>query len=258
MEQTDLSAMTALVLAGVRPSGDPFAERQGVIHKGLIVVAGKPILTRVCDALHDAGVGRVVVATNCDDVAALARANGADVTPAQSGPSATVGAALVAFGAPLLVTTADHALLQGAWVRDFVADAAGEGDVSILLASRDVVERDVPGTQRTWMRLADGHWTGCNLFLLRTEAAGRGIAMWSEVEANRKRPFRMASRLGWGTLVRFVLGRLSIKAMVARIGRQAGIDARIVAARDGRVAVDVDKEADLDLVRRLMQSEGRA
>lgn len=247
---------TALVLAGVRPGGDPFAEEQGVAHKGLIAVAGVPILARVCRALFAAGIARVVVATNVPEVASLAEAEGADVMPAAAGPSASVGEVLQACGAPLLVTTADHALLQATWVRDFVADTPADADVAILLARRQVVERDVPGTQRTWMKLADGQWSGCNLFLLQTDAAARAIDLWSAVEANRKRPLRMASQLGWGTLLRFVTGRLSMAQMVARIGGQADIAARVVEARDGRAAVDVDKASDLELVQRLMATKG--
>ncbi|HEX2793756.1 MAG TPA: nucleotidyltransferase family protein [Croceicoccus sp.] len=246
---------TALVLAGVRPGGDPFALEQEVAHKGLIDVGGLPILSRVCRALLAAGCPRVIVATNLAEVAALAEAEGAQVMPAEEGPSATVAAALQACGAPLLVTTADHALLQPDWVRDFVADTPDDADVSILMARRQEVDRDVPGTSRSWIRLADGQWSGCNLFLLKTAAAGQGIALWSSIEANRKRPLKMASQLGWGTLTRFVLGRLGMERMVARIAAQAGIVAQVVRARDGRAAVDVDKASDLDLARRLLAAD---
>ncbi|WP_066556234.1 nucleotidyltransferase family protein [Croceicoccus bisphenolivorans] len=242
----------ALILAGNRPGGDPFAQEQGVAHKGLIEVVGSAILSRVCEALRGAGIARIVVATNCPEISALAAAEGAEVMPAESGPSASVGAALARYGAPMVVTTADHALLQAGWVADFLQDTPEDADVSILLARREVVERAVPQTKRTWIRLADGQWSGCNLFFLKTARASRAIALWSEVEANRKRPLRMASRLGWGTLLRFVLGRLTLQAMVSRLAGRVGIDARVVAARDGRAAIDVDKAADFALVRELL------
>lgn len=248
-------APTALVLAGERPGGDPFANETGVAHKGLIDVDGVPILARVCRALFAAGLTRIVVATNVPAVAALAQAEGAEVMAAASGPSASVAQALDAVGAPLLVTTADHALLHHAWVGDFLRDTPAAADVAILLARRELVEAAVLGTQRTWIRMADGAWSGCNLFLLQTPAAARAIAMWSEVEANRKRPWRMAARLGWGTLARFALGRLGLQQMVTRIAARAGVDARVIAAHDGRAAIDVDKAADLALVRRLVAAD---
>ncbi len=258
MDELDPTPPTALVLAGVRPGGDPFALEQGVVHKGLIDVGGLPILSRVCRALVSAGCARIVVATNLAEVAALAKAEGAQVLPAADGPSATVGAVLGACGAPLLVTTADHALLRPEWVRDFLADTPADADVAILMARREEVDRDVPATSRSWIRLADGQWSGCNLFLLRTAAAGRGIALWSSVEENRKKPLKMASQLGWGTLARFVLGRLDMDRMVTRIAAQAAISARVVRARDGRAAVDVDKASDLELARRLIAADAAA
>lgn len=248
-------SLTALILAGNRPGGDPFAAEQGVAHKGLIEVGGEPILVRVCAALREAGIARIAVASNVEAVRALAAELGAEVIGAEAGPSASVGAALARFGAPLLVTTADHALLRGEWVADFVRDTPATADVALLLARREAVEAAVPDTQRTWIRMADGSWSGCNLFLLQTPAAAQAIALWSEVEANRKRPWRMAARLGWGTLARFALGRLSLQQMVSRIAARAGIDARVVAARDGRAAIDVDKAADLALVRRLVAAD---
>lgn len=256
MTIADMSSLTALVLAGNRPGGDPFAQGQGVAHKGLLTVGGAPILCRVVGSLRRAGIGRIVVATNCEKVGRLARQLDAEVAPASAGPSASVGAVLDSYGTPLLVTTADHAMLRARWVTDFVRDTP-ECDLSILLARREVVERDVPNTARTWMKLADGQWSGCNLFLLRTPECARAIDLWSEVEANRKRPLRMAGKLGWGTLMRFVLGRLTLQDMVSRLAGQVDLDARVVAAHDGRAAVDVDKDSDLDLVRRLVAEQGR-
>lgn len=251
---TDLAETTALILAGTRPGGDPFAKECGVAHKGLIEVGGRAILDRVVSALHDAGVGRVVVSTNCDAIAEMARQQGVDVIASEAGPSASVGAAFRQYGAPMMVTTSDHALLQADWVRQFAGDSPVGADLSVMLARREVVEQAVPGTQRTWMRFADGHWSGCNMFLLATPAASRALALWSEVEANRKKPWRIAARLGLSTLFGYALGRLTLADVVARLGERVGIDARIVAASDGLAAVDVDKASDLALVRSLVES----
>jgi len=152
----------------------------------------------------------------------------------------------------MIVTTADHALLQPEWVRDFLSDTPPEADVSVLLARRDAVETALPGSRRTYLRLADGGWSGCNLFLLASPRASSAMSTWSAVEADRKRPWRIAARLGAGTLWRYVLGRLTMAEAIARLGRRIGIEARAVAARDGLAAVDVDKPGDLAQVRALI------
>jgi hypothetical protein len=159
----------------------------------------------------------------------------------------------VAIGAPMLVTTADHALLRSEWVRAFLDDAPRDADVCILLARRETVERDAPTTRRTWLRFADGDWSGCNLFLLATPRAAAALALWQQVERDRKRPWRIVMRLGPGMLLRYVLRRLTLAEAVARIGATAGIKAAIVESPFGLAAVDVDKPADLDLVRALVR-----
>lgn len=242
----------ALVLAGTRPGGDPFAEALGVPHKALIELDGKPLLARVVGALREAGIERVGV--SCDDgpVADLASALGAEVLLAGRGPSASVGLALQALGTPLVVTTSDHALLEPQWVRELIRKTGPDADVSVMLARRDVVEQAMPETRRTYLRFADGQWSGCNLFYLQTPAAVKAIDTWAMVEADRKRPWKIAARLGPGTLIFMLLGRLTLQEGLDRLGKRVGISAQLIAASDGLAAVDVDKQADLEAVRELL------
>jgi GTP:adenosylcobinamide-phosphate guanylyltransferase len=243
----------ALVLAGSRPGApDPVALAERTTHKALVEVGGAPMLARVVAALRAAGSGTVVVSASDPHVVALAHELGCTVVAPGPGPSASVAAAFARFGAPMIVTTADHALLQPRWIRDFVADTPDDADVAVLLAHRHAVEEALPGTRRTYLKLADGGWSGCNVFLLATARAGIAIATWSAVEADRKRPWRIAARLGAGTLWRYVLGRLAMAAAIARLGQRIGIEARAVTARDGLAAVDVDKPGDLAQVRALL------
>lgn len=236
----------ALVLAGSRPGApDPVAAAEGVSHKALVRIAGRPMLAHVVSALRAAGIERIAVSASDGAVRALARELGCEVLETGPGPSASVAIGLEALGAPLLVTTSDHALLQARWVRDFIADTPDRSDVAVLLARREAIEAAVPGSRRTYLRFADGHWSGCNLFLLATPRAGLAIDTWKVVEADRKRPWRIAARLGLGMLAGYALGRLTLATAIARLGRRIGIEASLVAARDGLAAVDVDKPEDL-------------
>jgi hypothetical protein len=126
-----------------------------------------------------------------------------------------------------------------------------------MVARRELVDEAAPGSARTWLKLADGHWSGCNLFLLASPAAARATAAWREVEAERKRPWRLARRLGARTLVDYALGRLTMSAAIARLGRRIGVEAVLVPATDGRAAIDVDKPEDLVLARRLAGGKAR-
>jgi len=243
----------ALVLAGSRQGAvDPVAASEGVAHKALVDVAGMPMLARVLRSLREAGVQHIAVAADHPEVLSLAYAFSAIPVAPGSGPSASVAEGFRTMGAPLLVTTADHALLKPEWIADFVADTPPLADVAVLMARRDRVEEALPDSRRTWLRFADGAWSGCNLFLLNSMRAGAAIETWKAVEADRKRPWKIAARLGLGTLASYLLGRLTLAEAIARLGRRVGVDAAVVAARDGLAAVDVDKPEDLVQVRQIL------
>ncbi|MEJ2407897.1 MAG: nucleotidyltransferase family protein [Novosphingobium sp.] len=236
----------ALILAGSRPGPpDPVAASEGVWHKALVKLEGRTMLARVVDALREAGIERIAVSASDPQVMDLARDLGCEVLLSASGPSASVAIGLEKLGAPLLVTTADHALLRPEWLRDFAADTPPDADVAVLLARREDIEAAMPGSRRTYLRFADGQWSGCNLFLLASERASAAIETWKMVEADRKRPWRIAARLGAGMLVSYALGRLTLAEAIGGLGRRIGIAARLIPARDGLAAVDVDKPQDL-------------
>lgn len=249
-----MSGFAALILAGSRPGPpEPVATYAGVAHKALIELEGRTLLARVAGALRDAGAARVAVVSSHPEVRAEAARLGAEVLDEAAGPSLSVQAAAGHLGAPLLVTTADHALLQGQWVLRFLADVPADIDVAALVAARAVVEAAAPGTKRTWLKLADGDWSGCNLFYLANERALGVVGLWRRIEAERKRPWKQAWILGPAMLLRLLARRLSLAEAATRLGHLAGVKAAIVTTPYGLASVDVDKPADLDLVRDLVR-----
>lgn len=243
---------TTLILAGSRGGEDPAAAYAGVSDKALIELAGKSMLAHVADAVSRAGVQRILVSSNAPGVIAEAARYGAEPFAAHEGPSASTAAVFDAAGAPLLVTTGDHALLSPAWVKDFVSRVPADADVAVLLARRERIEVAAPGSKRTYLRFADGDWSGCNLFLLATPRAAGAIQLWREVEQDRKRPWRIVRRLGPTLLLRYLLGRLTLSEALSHLGRQAGVVIVAIECPDGLAAVDVDKPSDLDFVRSRM------
>jgi GTP:adenosylcobinamide-phosphate guanylyltransferase len=247
-----VSAFSALVLAGSRPGGDPLALHTGVSAKALIDIGGVPMLSRVVAALKDAGASPIAVAASDPDVIALARSLGCGIVLAEAGPSDSAAAGFRALGAPMLLTTADHALLQPEWITHFLAAQQPDTDVSALLARRDTIEQAVPQTRRTYLTFADGAWSGCNLFYLATPAAAAALQLWHLVEADRKRPWRIVAKLGPFLLLRYLLGRLTLQDAFTHLGMRANLKAQAIESPFGLAAVDVDKPDDLDLVRKLV------
>lgn len=246
-----MSSYNALILAGARSTGDPLARHSGVSSKALVEIGRMPMLARVVAALRLTDVGRIAVSCSDPEVASLARSLGCEVFAAAAGPSQSAMAGLRRLGTPMLLTTADHALLQPEWVQHFV-DAQEPGvDVSALLARRETIEGVVPETRRTYLRFADGQWSGCNLFYFSRPGAIAALALWRRLEADRKHPLRLVRRLGPTFLLRYLLGRLTIQDALDELARQAGLTARVVESPYGLAAVDIDTPADLALGRRL-------
>lgn len=244
----------ALVLAGSRDGIDPVADAEGVPNKVLAELAGRSMIDRVVSSVEAAGFRSVAVSTQTCEVADEAARRGAISMPANTGPSASVLDAIHALGTPLLVTTGDNGLLQPEWITAFLADIPPGVDVAVLLANRELVEQATPTGKRTYLRFSDGHWSGCNLFYLRTPRAVNAVRLWQRVERDRKRPWRIVKRLGPKLLIRFLLGRLSLAEAVLQLGREAGVIAAVVPARDGWAATDVDTLDDLILVRQRIAS----
>ncbi|WP_367160297.1 nucleotidyltransferase family protein [Kozakia baliensis] len=245
--------LPTLVLAGSRDGAqDPLARLGGVAHKALLPVVGTPMILRVLNTLRATpGLGPMAVSIeNPDAIRPLI--GDAMILPTAKGPSGSVAIALERLGAPLLVTTADHPLLRTEWIAQFLMGAEGKCDLAVAVANRTVIERDVPGTKRTYIRLRELQFSGCNLFWLGTIKARRVVELWQKLERDRKKPWRMAATLGWGILLRAVTGRLTRDALYRRIKKLTGAKVLLIELSDGRAAVDVDKPSDLALVEKIL------
>lgn len=255
--------LTALVLAGRRGAADPVAAAGGVSHKALVSLAGTPMLVRVVRSLRAARhVGRIVV--SIDDSAALAGVealSGADsrteveIHRSLSSPSASVLDYLERRGgaAPLLLTTADHALLTPEMIDHFCAAALDvRADVVVGVVEASLVRERFPGVRRTFIPLRGGAVKGANLFVFRTPAAARAVAFWRRTERVRKRPWRLISIFGVRALVQFALRRLDLEEALERASAAMGVRVESVRLPHAECAIDVDRPADLALAAQVL------
>ena len=154
----------------------------------------------------------------------------------------------------VLVTTADHALLNARIVDDFACRAAKtKADVVFGLTRVESVLGVAPDSRRTVMRFRDGDYCGCNLFAFLTPASREAVSFWRRVEKNRKSPLRIARELGPFTLLRYVLRRLTLAQAMDRLSVRCGARVTAVCLPFGTAAIDVDKVDDLRLAERLVR-----
>jgi GTP:adenosylcobinamide-phosphate guanylyltransferase len=258
---------TVLVLAGDRGPQDPVSQAAGVAHKCLAEVGGRTMLERVVAALAPSRyVGRIAVALS--DPALLAElpalaplvADGRlQALQAAGSPSRSVLRAveeLTAAGEafPLLVTTADHALLSTEMVDHFCAASLASGaQVTAGLTASKVLLARYPQSNRTYLRFRDERYSGSNLFALMGEAAMRLPVLWQQAEQHRKRPWRVAAIFGPWLLAGYLLRCFSLDGAMNRISARLGVAVAAVKMPFAEAAIDVDKVADLELVEQVLK-----
>jgi GTP:adenosylcobinamide-phosphate guanylyltransferase len=247
---------TAIVLAGSRPGRDAFAEQFGTEMKALIPVGGEPMVRRPVRALlGSANVRQILLLSQAPDrIAEAIPGDGRLVFRKSLGTIAETMLRLLddeTIEWPLLVTTADHALLDAATVAEFVAGAA-DADVAVGVVERDVLMGRFPGAQRTWLKFRGGGYTGANLFVLRSPAVRPAIELWRSVEQDRKKAWRVIALLGPLVLILAALRLVSLDQVMSRLGSRLGLAVKAVQLCDPLAGVDVDKPADHALVEAIL------
>jgi GTP:adenosylcobinamide-phosphate guanylyltransferase len=220
---------TALILAGSRGTADPVASAARLPHKALVPIAGRAMVLRVIDTLRQIPeVGRIVlciddprIVTSLPELRAAVEAGEIATVAAAHSPAASVLAALkrVSEPLPLLIATADHPLLTAEMVRYFLG-ALGDAEAAATVATEALIAPAYPQTRRTYVRLKDGAYSGCNLFAFVSLGAARAAQFWTE----------------------------------ARLSQTLNVRLRVVTLPFAEAAIDVDKPSDLALVEKIFAS----
>lgn len=247
---------TALILAGSRGAADPVAQAAGVPVKALAPLAGQPMIAHVVAALAACPqIQRVVVSIEAEAPGLPDMAMPVERLDAGASPATSVLEAAGALGQPLLITTADNPLMTPDMVQGFLAQADTSGtDIAAALSPRVSVERAGNPGKRTYLRFRDGDFSGCNLFALRTADGQAAIRFWQLIEAERKKPWRMARRIGIWPLILYVTRSLSRKGAITALGARTGCQASLVEIDHPMAAHDVDKASDLAFAERVLSA----
>lgn len=242
-----MNEWNAVVLGGGDP-GEALATAHGVAVKPLIELAGRPMGQYVLEALRASGrVNRVAyVGPLTPSMRALV-----DLEVPDAGRLiANLEAGLLALGGQrrVLVATADVPLVTGAMLAD-VLSAAPEAGLVYPIVRREVCEAAFPGVKRTYVKLKEGSFTGGNVFLLDPALALRFLPKIEQLLAQRKRPLALARLIGFGVLARLLTGRLGLPELERRVSAILNAPVRALITGHAAIGTDVDKRADLDLVR---------
>ncbi len=252
--------LDVVVTAGFDPQRpDPLATALGAPQKALIDVAGHPMIWWTVRALRACPfIGHIVVA-GLDPALQIDLGEGVTCLPNHPDhlENAVSGVNHLLSINPdtehALLASGDIPLLRPETVRWFVeACSAGDYDFYYSVVEDRVMEAQFPGAGRSYVRLKEGRFCGGDLFQFRTSVLQANLDLARRLLAERKNPLRQAQMLGWGTLIKLVLGRLTIQEGEQVASRLLRCRAKVVISPYADLAMDVDKPHQLEMARRLL------
>lgn len=250
-----------VVLAAQRKGvANPLAERFGVSHKCLIPLHGMPLIRHVMTTLttHFAQ-GAIVVSVEPEAfeavrgaLAGLPGANRIELCPAASNLADSVLVAAGAHDGPLVITTADHALLQPASISAMLT-ALETNDVAIAMARRDAVLAAHSSGQRRFYEFRDHGYSNCNLYALSGRKALGAVEIFRGGGQFAKNAQRIVQAFGLINLIALRLKLVTLTDAMRRISHRFGMTIAPVVLDDGSQAIDVDNNRTYAIVSDLLR-----
>ncbi len=246
----------AVILAG----GDGEVIDPTCRFKGLLPTAGKPLVEWVVDAFREAAfINEIAVVMPTaeglggwvDKVDKLVVSDGSFMD------NVLAGAASFRVDRPVMVATGDIPLITPQAIDDFVKAALEtEADFVYPMVTRVEMERQFPGSERTYFKLRTGSHTGGNAMMVNPLLLPACHDLGQRLFDQRKNAVGMLKIAGLGFVVRFVMGRLQPEDLADKIRQLLGGSGAAVVTEHASLAVDVDKPSDLALVERVLRERG--
>ena len=264
----ETGALRVIVLAAQRPGiVDPLAAQHGVSHKFLVPLLGRPLLSYVLGTV--AGhprVADVMISVEADAfsiaapiIAALPESH-APVHCVRSADNLadSVIAAAEGHDGPILITTADNALLSAFGI-DAMAEMLSDGaEVVIAMARQQSVLAAHPEGQRRFYRFRDDSYSNCNLYGIVGPHALAAAELFRGGGQFARRAGRIIAAFGLLNLVLLRFRLVSLCGGLQRISRRIGLRIVPLVLADGRHAIDVDNERTFRVVASLLAESAPA
>ena len=242
----------AVILAG----GDGAVIDPEVRIKGLVPVAGKPMVEWVVDAMRAAAsIAEIAVVVPTaeglgpwvDKVDKLVISSDSFIENMHAGVRSFRGEREV------LVATGDVPALLPESVDDFVRHSLETGaEFTYPLISRESMDVQFPGSKRTYVRLQQGQVTGGNLALMSPALLERNLDIGQRLFETRKSPAQMARVIGFRFIVKLVTGRLDPPEVERKLGEILGGRCSAIYTDHASIGADVDKPIDVVVTERVL------
>jgi len=224
-------------------------------HKALLDLHGQSMIERVLAAVRECPeIGQVVV--SCRPSGPIAEHLSGRAELAEPEDATFLGGIREGFaqmpGVPrALLVTCDMPLLTTEAVSHFVQSANEHPDADLVYGMVDVTltRQAYPHNRRTAIRLKEGSYTASGLTVVSRRFVDYCGPLLMEAFHARKSKIAMAQLLGFSFLIRFALGMLSVKQVVARADELLQGKCVAVSIPFAECGFDVDSHHDLHAAR---------
>lgn len=242
----------AVVLAG----GDGAVIDTTVSIKGLVPVAGKPMVEWVIEALRaaDTVAEIAVVVPTAENLGTWADKVEKLVVSAENfADNAIAGVSAFRNDRAVLVTTGDVPALTPEAVDDFVNQSVAAGaDFSYPLIRKEDMLEQFPGSERTFVRIKGGPVTGGNMMVMTPALVEQARVIGQRLFDTRKSPLKMARVVGFPFIFKLAAGTLDPGDVERTLGRVLGGTCSAIYTRHASIGADVDKPVDVVVAERVL------
>ncbi|WP_404482467.1 NTP transferase domain-containing protein [Novosphingobium sp. BL-52-GroH] len=241
------SPLRVIVLAGGKAGTDPLAQAFGMSHRCLVPLGGRPLVAHVLQtaAIHPAveslavSVEREAFDGLFDVLSQLPGRGIVKLVEARENLVDSVLAAAHDWDGPLLITTADHALLSAASIDAMIA-ALEKAQVAVAMAPREAVLATNPGGAPSFHEFAEAAYAACNLYAVTDPEALRAAEVFRGGGRFAGNAWRVLRAFGLADLILLRFRAITLAGAMQRVSRRLGLRIVPVILDDGSQAIDVD------------------
>ncbi|MDQ2817144.1 MAG: NTP transferase domain-containing protein [Candidatus Eremiobacteraeota bacterium] len=227
------------------------ARRYGTDVKALVRIGDASMLARLIGCLRLVpAVARIVVV---GPSAVRRQAPPVDewVDESSSGERNIIAALAASRTQRTLYCASDLPFVSPQSVAGLMSVAPKAADVVYPIVSKASFCAHYPGARASFVRLADGQWTGASVFIVNAPLLLRKRGLLARAFASRKRVTALAGLLGPDLLLRYIVGRATVPDVERRAGALLQGSVAAVTGIDPALAMDCDTAADIEYARRL-------
>lgn len=246
----------AVLLAGTGKP-EPLTEQEGVANKSFIKIKDKALITYVMQALLSSSfVDKIaIVGPQAELTELFGGLSQVEIVPETDSLLDNFAKGLAEFkdNSLCLLVTGDIPLVTAEAIDNFIKLCEPhDQDLYYPVLTRQTCLKNFPGTERTYVRLKDGHITGGNIALINPYWFLENKPRLEMFISYRKKPLKLLRLFPAIFIFKYLIKTLTVSDIERVLSKILRLKARAVFCEAAEIGVDVDKISDLELVRKTL------